>query len=407
MTTPDLLNVSLLTREYPPEVYGGAGVHVEYLARELQKHVELRVQCFGRERNGAEVRAAHLPWEKLEGKAPHLAALKTLSVDLLMAAGVEGASVVHSHTWYANFAGHLSKLMYGVPHVMTSHSLEPLRPWKAEQLAGGYALSCFCEKIAIESADAVIAVSAGMRDDILRCYPHVDPTRVVVIYNGIDTDEFHPGNDAGAFTAHGIDPSRPSAVFVGRITRQKGVVHLLNAARYFEPDVQLVLCAGEPDTKEIGLEVSGLVEELKRERTGVIWIEEMMPRPRLRQLLAAATVFVCPSVYEPFGIVNVEAMACGLPVVASRVGGIPEVVLDGETGFVVPFSPDPHGNPIDPDDFARKIAEHVNLLAADSALSSRMGLAGRARAVDRFSWSSIGEQTLVLYQRLAGAGRAL
>lgn len=394
------LNIALLTREYPPEVYGGAGVHVEYLARELAKHVNLAVQCFGDSRSSPEVQASHQPWQALSGEAPHLAALRTLSVDVLMAAGVEGASLVHSHTWYANLAGHLAKLMYGVPHVMTSHSLEPLRPWKAEQLAGGYAISCFCEKVSIEAADAIIAVSDGMRNDILRCYPHVDANRVVVIYNGIDTDEFHPMSDPNVLSAYGLDSQRPTAIFVGRVTRQKGVVHLLAAARHFAPEVQLVLCAGEPDTKEIGAEVEALVNELQSERTGVVWIDEMMPRPKLRQLLSAVTLFVCPSVYEPFGIVNVEAMACGLPVVASAVGGIPEVVVDGETGYLVDFSPDPHGNPIDPDGFAKNLAERVNHVAQDATLASRMGKAGRRRAEERFSWKSIGEQTLALYEGL-------
>ncbi len=404
LVTPKSLNIALLTREYPPEVYGGAGVHVEYLARELVKHVELSVQCFGAARQAREVRAAHEPWERLSGSEPHMAALRTISVDVLMAAGAQGASLVHSHTWYANLAGHLAKLMYGIPHVMTSHSLEPLRPWKSEQLGGGYALSCFCERTAIEAADAIIAVSAGMRDDILRCYPSVDPARVIVIYNGIDTDEFQPDTDSSALPAYGIDPTRPFAVFVGRITRQKGVVHLLAAARHLAPEVQLVLCAGEPDTKAIGHEVAQRVEELKAERTGVIWIEEMMPRAQLRKLLSAATVFVCPSVYEPFGIVNVEAMACGLPVVASAVGGIPEVVVDGETGYLVPFSPDPHGNPLEPEAFARSLAERINRLATNGQLAKRMGAAGRERAVDRFSWESIGEQTLALYRNLvAGA----
>jgi len=396
----DALKIALLTREYPPEVYGGAGVHVEYLARELSKHVDLSVHCFGAERQAPEVGGAHQPWEKLEGKAPHLAALRTLSVDVLMAKAVEGVSLAHSHTWYANLAGHLAKLMYGIPHVMTSHSLEPLRPWKAEQLAGGYAISCFCEQVAIEAADAVIAVSHGMRNDILRSYPRVDANRVHVIYNGIDTDEFQPGGDPSVLAQFGVDPTRPAAVFVGRITRQKGVVHLLAAARHFEPEVQLIVCAGEPDTPEIEAEVNALVSELRAERTGVIWIDEMMPRHKLRQLLGAASMFVCPSVYEPFGIVNVEAMACGLPVVASAVGGIPEVVADGETGFLVHFLPDLHGNPQDPAGFAANFAENVNRLARNPALAKEMGNAGRRRAVERFSWPSIGEQTLALYQSL-------
>ena len=396
----DKLEVALLTREYPPEVYGGAGVHVEYLARELSEHVSLNVQCFGNPRPGKEVLAAHQPWSALDGKDSHLAALRTISVDLLMAAGVGGASLVHTHTWYSNFAGHMAKLLWGIPHVMTSHSLEPLRPWKAEQLGGGYAISCFCERVAIESADAVVAVSKGMREDILRCYPAVSPERVVVIYNGIDTEEYRPRIDRSVLERYGVDPARPSAMFVGRITRQKGVVHLLAAARHFDPSVQLILCAGEPDTPEIGDYVESHVEEIRRERDGVVWIKSMMPRPDVVALLSAATVFVCPSVYEPFGIVNVEAMACGLPVVASQVGGIPEVVVDGETGVLVPYTPDPKGDPEDPEGFARALAERVNELAKDTDLAAKMGRAGRTRAIQRFSWKSIAKETLDLYQRL-------
>jgi starch synthase len=362
--------------------------------------VSLKVQCFGNPRASVEVSAAHKPWGELEGRDSHLAALRTISVDLLMAAGVKEASLVHTHTWYTNFAGHMAKLLYGIPHVMTSHSLEPLRPWKAEQLGGGYAISCFCERVAIESADAIVAVSQGMREDILRCYPTVHPDRVVVIYNGIDTNEYRPSHDRSVLERHGVDPERPSAIFVGRNTRQKGVVHLLEAARHFDPDLQLILCAGEPDTREIGDYVESHVEELRKARDGVVWIESMMPRPELSALLGAATLFVCPSVYEPFGIVNVEAMACGVPVVASHVGGIPEVVVHEETGFLVPYKPDPKGDPEEPAAFARALAERVNQLARDRQLAAKMGKAGRARAIERFSWKSIAKETLELYQRL-------
>src|SRR6186713_1050616 len=257
--------VALLTREYPPEIYGGAGVHVDYLARFLAAHVELAVHCFGKPRSAPEVRGTYQPWDALAGKEPQALALQTLSVNLAMVKALAGAQLAHTHTWYANLAGHLAKLTYGIPHVMTSHSLEPLRPWKEEQLGGGYAISSFCERTAIESADAVIAVSHGMRNDILRSYPRVDANRVAVIYNGIDTDEFQPGGDPSVLSQFGIDPARPAAVFVGRITRQKGVVHLLAAARHFDPQVQLVLCAGEPDTPEIESEVNALVRDLRAE----------------------------------------------------------------------------------------------------------------------------------------------
>jgi len=396
------MKISLLSREYPPEVYGGAGVHVEYLARELAPLVELAVHCFGAERSSPEVAGTYQPWSALDGDAPELAALRTLSVDLAMAKAVRGTELVHTHTWYANFAGHLAKLLYGVPHVMTSHSLEPLRPWKAEQLGGGYALSSYCEKASIEAADAVIAVSAGMRKDILAAYPAVDPARVHIIYNGIDPAQFQPDPRTDVLLREGIDPSRPYVVFVGRVTRQKGIVHLLEAARYFAPELELVLCAGDADTKELGAEVRGLVAELERSRGPVRWIEKMLPRPDLIQVLSHARAFVCPSIYEPFGIVNLEAMACGAPVVASAVGGIPEVVEDGKTGYLVPFEPDgtPLGAPKDRDAFARAFAARVNELVADSALAAAFGKAGRARVEARFSWSAIAKQTADLYLSL-------
>ena len=396
------LKVALLSREYPPEVYGGAGVHVEYLARELAPLVELAVHCFGGARSAPEVAGNYNPWELLGGDAPELAALRTLSVDLLMAKAVRGSDVVHSHTWYANFAGHLAKLMYGVPHVMTSHSLEPLRPWKAEQLGGGYALSSYAERTSIEAADAVVAVSEGMRADILRAYPSVGPSRVHVIYNGIDPAQFQRDPRTDVLSREGIDPKKPYVVFVGRVTRQKGIVHLLEAARYFAPDIELVLCAGEADTKEMDLEVRGLVSELERVRGPVHWIGKMLPRPELIQILSHATVFACPSIYEPFGIVNLEAMACGAPVVASAVGGIPEVVEEGETGYLVHFESDgtPMGAPKDRAAFARAFAARVNELCASPALARRFGEAGRARVEAKFSWSAIAKQTVELYRSL-------
>jgi starch synthase len=319
-----------------------------------------------------------------------------------MAKDVAGSELVHTHTWYANFAGHLAKLMYGIPHVMTSHSLEPLRPWKAEQLAGGYAISSFCERTSIEAADAIIAVSSGMKRDILKAYPAVDPSRVHIIYNGIDLDEYQRDERTNVLQRQGIDPKQPYAVFVGRVTRQKGIVHLLEAARHIDKSVRLVLCAGEADTPDLKAEVEALVQQIEAERGGLVWIQKMMPRPELIQVLSHARVFVCPSIYEPFGIVNLEAMACGAPVVASSVGGIPEVVEDGKTGYLVSFEPDgtPMGAPKDRDAFARALATRINELCADPALAQQLGAAGRKRVEDHFAWSSIARQTARLYERL-------
>ncbi len=396
------LKVALLSREYPPEVYGGAGVHVEYLARELAQQVELGVYCFGAERAASEVKGAYNSWDALDGGGQEQAALRTLSIDLLMAKDVAGAKLVHTHTWYANFAGHLAKLMYGIPHVMTSHSLEPLRPWKAEQLGGGYAISSFCERTAIEAADAVIAVSSGMKRDILEAYPLVDAARVHVIYNGIDLDEYQRDRETQVLERLGIDPAQPYAVFVGRVTRQKGIVHLLEAARHIDKSVRLVLCAGEADTPDLKREVEALAAAIEAERGGLIWIQKMLPRPELIQVLSHARVFVCPSIYEPFGIVNLEAMACGAPVVASAVGGIPEVVEHGKTGYLVSFEPDgtPMGAPRDRQAFARELAARINELCSDQALARELGQAGRKRVEDHFAWSTIARQTAQLYRRL-------
>jgi len=397
------LRTALLTREYPPEVYGGAGVHVEYLARELAHHVDVAVHTFGSPRDDPLVAGAYQAWEALAGDAPHLAALRAMSVDLAMAAAVDGADVVHSHTWYANLAGHLAKLLYGVPHVLTTHSLEPLRPWKAEQLGGGYALSSFCERTALEAADLVIAVSAQMRRDVLACYPAVEPGRVTVVHNGIDLDEYRRDPATDVLRRHGIDPDRPSVVFVGRITRQKGLTHLLEAATQLRKDAQLVLCAGAPDTPQIAAEVTALVGRLRATRDGVVWIDAMLPRTEIVQILSHATAFACPSVYEPFGLVNVEAMACEAPVVATRVGGIPEIVVDGETGLLVDIDGggDPQGAPRDPAAFARHFAAALNRLLDDPAEARAMGTAGRKRVEASFSWSAIAERTAGLYKRLA------
>jgi starch synthase len=399
------VRVALLTREYPPEVYGGAGVHVEYLGRELSRRLELSVHCWGQDREDPSVHA-YRPWSELSGDSPHMAALQTVSIDLLMAAGVEGADVVHTHTWYAQFAGHLAKLIHDVPHVATVHSLEPLRPWKAEQLGGGYALSSFCERVALEAADAVIAVSEGSRRDILECYPAIDEARVHVVYNGIDTAQYAPDPGTDVLVRHGVDPDRPSVVFVGRITRQKGVPLLLRAALDFDPAAQLVLCAGAPDTPEIAAEVSEGVRRLQAQRDGIVWIEEMLPKSEVIQLLSHATVFACPSIYEPLGIVNLEAMACEAAVVASATGGIVEVVREGETGLLVALAQAPGSiDPIDPNGFARAFADRVNALIADPARAREMGRAGRRRAIEHFAWPAIAAETVAVYEA-AGVGAA-
>ena len=382
-STERRLRVALLTREYPPEVYGGAGVHVSYLARELSGLVDLTVHCQGADRAGA---VAHRPWELLDGANQ---ALQTISTDLSMTAAVGSADLVHSHTWYANLAGHLAALLYGVPHIVTAHSLEPLRPWKAEQLGGGYALSSWCEKVAVESAAAVVAVSEGMRADVLAAYPAVPPERVRVIRNGIDTIEYaaDPGTDV--LRRYGVEPARPTVVFVGRIARQKGLPVLLRAASAVDPGAQLVICAGQPDTPELAAEVTALVEHLQETRSGVIWLSGMLAKREVIQLLSHATAFACPSLYEPLGIVNLEAMACGTAVVASRVGGIPEVVDDGETGLLVP-----------PDDPAA-LADGLNTLLRDPDRATWMGQRGRKRAIAEFGWPAIAAQTATLYAEFA------
>jgi starch synthase len=390
------MRVALMTREYPPEVYGGAGVHVEYLARELGAFEDVTVHAW------ATGDVPHRAWDALAGDAPELAALRAVSIDLTMAAGAKDADLAHSHTWYANMGGHLAKLVHGIPHVATVHSLEPLRPWKEEQLGGGYRLSSFCEKTALENADAVIAVSQGTRRDILRVYPEIDPGRVHVIYNGIDTAEYAPDASTDVLERFGIDPGKPSVAFVGRITRQKGVAHLLEAALAFDPSAQLVLCAGSADTPELGAEVERRVAELRASREGVFWIEQMLPKPEVIQILSHATVFACPSIYEPLGIVNLEAMACEAAVVATATGGIVEVVVDGETGLLVPIEPgdDGTGAPREPAKFVADFAERVNALIADPGRADRLGKAGRRRAVESFAWPAIAEQTSKLYREL-------
>jgi alpha-maltose-1-phosphate synthase len=390
------VRVDLLTREFPPDVYGGAGVHVEYLAATLRQLADVRVRCFGSPRPEEWVTAYAEP----PGLAGANAALRTMGVDLEMAAACAGTDVVHSHTWYANLAGHVAKLLHGVPHVVTMHSLEPLRPWKAEQLGGGYALSSWVERTAVSAADAVIAVSAGMMRDVLAAYPGVEPDRIHVVHNGIDTDEYRPDHGTDVMARLGVDPHRPSVVYVGRITRQKGLPYLLRAAAEFPPEVQVVLLAGAPDTPEIGAEVEKLASALRGMRDGVVWVQEMLPKPAVIQILTHATVFVCPSVYEPMGIVNLEAMACETAVVATATGGIPEVVANGETGVLVPITQaaDGTGTPLDADRFVADLAAAVNDVLADPARASALGKAGRRRAVDHFSWAAIAERTIDVYR---------
>jgi alpha-maltose-1-phosphate synthase len=390
------VRVDLLTREYPPQVYGGAGVHVENLAAVLRSRADVRVRAFGPPRDQPGV-TGYADLAGLEGANP---ALRTFGVDLAIAADCAGADLVHSHTWYANLAGHLAGLLHGVPHVLSAHSLEPLRPWKAEQLGGGYALSSWAERTAYEAAAAVIAVSAGMRADILRSYPAVDPDRVPVVHNGIDLAGWRRDENPQAVRALGVDPDAPSVVFVGRITRQKGLPFLLRAAEQLADGVQLVLCAGAPDTREILAEVTGLVDRLRTKRGGVVWIDRMLPRTELCQLLSAATVFVCPSVYEPLGIVNLEAMACEAAVVGTATGGIPEVVQDGVTGRLVPIeqADDGTGTPVDPDRFVADLARTLDEVVADPGKARTMGRAGRLRAEQHFSWDAIADRTLEVYR---------
>jgi starch synthase len=384
------MRVAVISREYPPEVYGGAGVHVEFLVRELRKLVDVDVHCFGAERAEAGVHGYGTPPRLAEANS----ALRTLGTDVEITASLAGADVLHSHTWYANLAGVLGAQLHGAPHVLTAHSLEPQRPWKAEQLGGGYRIALWAERQAYETADAIVAVSYGMRADVLDCYPFVDPAKVHVIHNGIDTALYAPAHSQDTLDRYGVDPERPSAIFVGRITRQNGLRHLLNAAVQFDPSVQLILCAGAPDTPEIAAETGAAVDHLAATRSGVIWIRDMLPRDSLVQLLTHATVFVCPSVYEPLGIVNLEAMACETAVVASAVGGIPEVVADGLTGTLVPY------HAVSTDEFEAGLAEAVNALSADPARAEAMGRAGRERAVHEFGWDTIAHRTVELYESL-------
>jgi starch synthase len=394
------VRIDIVTKEFPPEIYGGAGVHVAELSRVLAQRVDLQVRAFGAPRepgyHGATVTSYSVP----EDLGSANAAIQTLGVDLRIVPDIAGADLVHSHTWYANMAGHIASLLHGIPHVLSAHSLEPLRPWKAEQLGGGYAVSSWVEKTAYEAAAAIIAVSEGMRQDILRSYPEVDPAKVKVVHNGIDVSLWNRDEGEDVVRALGIDPSLPSVVFVGRNTRQKGVPYLLRAAAKLPADVQLVLCLGAADTPELAAETARLIEELQSKRTGVIVVERMLPRNELIQVLSHATAFACPSIYEPLGIVNLEAMACGAAVVASATGGIPEVVDHGVTGLLVELEQvtDGTGTPLDPEKFVTEFAAALTEVVSDPARARAMGEAGRRRAEEHFSWESITETTLEVYR---------
>ncbi len=399
------MRVGLMTREYPPNVYGGAGVHVEYLSRELAKKIDVEVHCWGDQcvdEGNLHVRGA-VPWSLISQgtQEKYKTALETLTLNIAQMMPLAAIDIVHTHTWYVSMAGFLAKKLFDVPFVLTTHSLEPLRAWKAEQLGSGYAMSSWMEKTAILEADAIIAVSKGTKVDILRAYPEVDPDLVHVIYNGIDLQEYQQTSSTAALTKYGVDPAKPYVLFVGRITRQKGVTHLVEAIQYLPPGTQVVLCAGAPDTPEIAAEMRQKVEEAKAFNPNVVWIEKMVTKPEAIELYSNCSVFCCPSVYEPFGIINLEAMACRAPVVASATGGILEVVVDGETGYLVPFEQDPVTTfPSNPDQFARDLAAKVSDLLANPEKAKRFGEAGRKRVEETFAWSAIADQTIDLYRNL-------
>ncbi len=393
------MRIDLITKEYPPFIYGGAGVHVAELVRVLRKHIDVKVRAFGEDRDETDTFAYRHASEFDSVNA----AVQTMATDLAMVSDIAGADLVHSHTWYANFAGQVAGRLHGIPHLITAHSLEPLRPWKEEQLGGGYRLSSWVERTAYEGATGIIAVSDGMRNDILRAYPQIDPAKVSVVHNGIDLDAFQSANNPDLVRANGVNPDQRSVVFVGRITQQKGLPYLLKAARELPSDVQLVLCAGAPDTKEIQQTVTDLVEELRKVRDNVIWVEKHLSRPELIAMLSAATVFACPSIYEPLGIVNLEAMACSTPVVATATGGIPEVVSHGETGLLVPIEQlqDGSGKPLDEAKFVADFAAALNEMLENPRIAE-YGAAGRRRAEQLFSWDSIAEKTIEVYRRAIG-----
>lgn len=401
------MRVDLLTREYPPHVYGGAGVHVTELARVLRAHADVHVHAFDGPRDGDTEGITVHGYSDIPELAEVNPALRTLGVDLAIAGNLDGADIIHSHTWYANMAGHIGSLLRGVPHVVSAHSLEPLRPWKREQLAGGYDVSSWVERTAYEGAAGIVAVSHAMKDDILRAYPNVDPNKVRVIHNGIDLADWQgPQSDEewkearSYFRTYDLDPDVPTIMFVGRITRQKGVPGFLRALAYVPTDVQVILCAGAPDTPAIAAETRELVQKLQASRPGIVWIEEHLPHDRIVQLEACSTTFVTPSVYEPLGIVNLEAMAVGLPVVGTATGGIPDCIEDGVTGILVPIeqADDGTGTPLDPDTFERDLGEALAKMVADPERAKEMGKAGRKRAEDYFSWESIAEKTMAFYR---------
>jgi alpha-maltose-1-phosphate synthase len=399
------MRVGLFTREYPPLVYGGAGVHVDYLSRELAREIEVEVHCWGPQQSDAgklHVRGQE-PWGEIstgtEGKFK--GALEAFSLNLTQVKALQGIDIVHTHTWYVSMAGYLAKKLYGVPFVLTTHSLEPLRAWKAEQLGSGYAMSSWMERTAILDADAIIAVSQGTKADIERAYPDVDPGRIHVIYNGIDLAEYQKTSETTALTEFGVDPAVPYVLFVGRITRQKGVTHLVDAISYLPRGTQVVLCAGAPDTPEIATELREKVENARKDHPRIVWIEKMVTKKEAIQLYSNCRVFCCPSVYEPFGIINLEAMACEAPVVASATGGIKEVVLDGKTGYLVPFDQDPVTSfPTEPESFAQGLAARLEQLLRDPEKCREFGTAGRRRVEETFSWTSIAHQTIELYAKL-------
>jgi len=390
------MHVSIVTREYPPTIYGGAGVHVAQLVPRLAKLVDVDVQCMGEPRDGATAHTEDFP-------PGANASLRVFGADLDIVATMPKVNLVHSHTWYANLAGHLAGIYQQIPHVVTAHSLEPLRPWKREQLGGGYELSSWAERTAYEGASAIIGVSTAMAADVARVYPDLDRSKIHVVRNGIDTDEFFHDDGTSFPASIGMDVDRPSVVFVGRITRQKGLVHLLRAARHFTPGTQLVLLASSPDTPEIAAQFEQEYQALKDERgTDVIWVQKMAPRQGLRQVLSHATLFACPSIYEPLGIVNLEAMACETAVVASAVGGIPEVVADQVTGSLVAYDPAQEDNPSYQAGFEARFADAVNGLLADPARVRHFGTAGRRRCIDEFSWEAIARQTVDVYDAALG-----
>jgi alpha-maltose-1-phosphate synthase len=390
------MRIDLISKEYPPAIYGGAGVHVAELVRVLRKQIDVKVRCFGDDRNEIDT-FSYRHSDLFDGQN---GALQTLSTDLNMVADIAGADLVHSHTWYANFTGQVASALHGIPHLITAHSLEPLRPWKEEQLGGGYRLSSWIERTAYEGATGIIAVSDGMRKDILRAYPQLNPDKISVVHNGIDLEAFQAADNPDLVRANGVDPDKRSVVFVGRITQQKGLPYLLKAARELPSDVQLVLCAGAPDTPEILRTVTELVEELRKVRENVIWVEKHLSRSELIAMLSAATVFACPSIYEPLGIVNLEAMACGTPVVATATGGIPEVVAHNETGLLVDIEQlqDGSGKPLDEAKFVSDFANALNQML-DNPRIADFGAAGRSRVEKHFSWDSIAEQTISVYQK--------